>query len=323
MQQEMQQENQIELLPVELQGVSKRYGGVLVLEQINLSVVAGECIVLVGHNGAGKTTLMKLLLGLIRPSAGKVRVLGDDPAAASSVARRGSLGYLPESIVFDEAMTGRELLNFYARLKSVNGTACDELLTRVGIADAADRRLSTWSKGMRQRLGLAQAMLGNPRLLLLDEPTSGLDPSLRTQFYEIVESLRADGVTVLISSHSLSEVEEHADRVVILQQGRILACGALADLSEQAALPIKVRITCAPDRAEIIVGGLKGDGLVQVNQLDDQYVELICSHPHKMAVLQQITNLGDAIMDVDIRTPRLDEIYAYFMTREMNKDRHS
>jgi Cu-processing system ATP-binding protein len=197
----------------------------------------------------------------------------------------------------------------------------------VGIADAADRRLSTWSKGMRQRLGLAQAMLGNPRLLLLDEPTSGLDPSLRTQFYEIVESLRADGVTVLISSHSLSEVEEHADRVLILQQGRMLACGALAELSKQAALPVKVLVSCAPDAVEIITSSLKSDGLVKVNQTDDLHIELICSHADKMTVLQQITNLGDSIIDVDIQSPRLDEIYACFMASDINKgmdkDRHS
>jgi len=300
-----------EALPVELQGVTKTYGDALVLDHVNLTVDAGESLVLVGHNGAGKTTLMKLLLGLARQSAGRVRVFGQNPTAASSVARRGALGYLPESIAFDEAMTGRELLKFYAGLKGVNGTACDELLMRVGIADAAHRRIGTWSKGMRQRLGLAQAMLGQPRLLLLDEPTSGLDPSLRSTLYEIINTLRADGVTVLISSHALNEVEEHADRVAIMKQGRILACGTLAELGGQAALPVIVRIACESGEAGQVAGQF--DGPVEVRRIDDRHIELACPHADKMTVLRRITDLGDTVRDVDIHPPRLDEIYAHFM----------
>jgi Cu-processing system ATP-binding protein len=297
--------------------VSKAYGGSRVLEQINLTVSAGERLVLVGHNGAGKTTLMKLLLGLARPSSGKVAVFGRNPFASRSAARRGALGYLPESIAFDEAMTGRELLKFYAGLKGVygrgvNGNACDELLKRVGIADAADRRLGTWSKGMRQRLGLAQAMLGHPQLLLLDEPTSGLDPSLRSTFYDIINELNANGVSVLISSHALNEVEDHADRVAIMRHGRLLACGTLAQLSEQAALPVSMRIVCAPGEAQTVADRFAGR--VDMMRVDDRTLSLSCSHADKMAVLRRITDLGDIVQDVDIHLPRLDEIYTHFIT---------
>jgi len=309
-------------MPVELEGVVKIYGDVRVLNTVNLTVAAGERLVLVGHNGAGKTTLMKLLLGLIRESKGQVRVFGENPAAASSVMRRGMIGYLPESIAFDEAMTGRELLKFYAGLKRVNGAACDELLVRVGIADAADRRLATWSKGMRQRLGLAQAMLGNPRLLLLDEPTNGLDPSLRRTLYEIIETLRADGVTVLISSHALNEIEEHADRVAIMKQGSLLACGTLAELSTLTDLPVRVRIACASDATGMVVERLRGrlasqlGGQVNISRADNRHIELFCPYPDKMVVLRQIADLGDVIVDVDIYPPRLDDIYAYFMAED-------
>ena len=298
-------------LPVELCDVTKAYGGAQVLDRINLTVSAGERLVLVGHNGAGKTTLMKLLLGLARPSAGKVAVFGQDPVASRSAARRGALGYLPESIAFDEAMTGRELLKFYAGLKGVNGNACDELLQRVGIADAADRRLGTWSKGMRQRLGLAQAMLGHPRLLLLDEPTSGLDPSLRSTFYGIINNLNANGVSVLISSHALNEVEDHADRVAIMRHGRLLACGTLTQLAEQAALPVSVRVVCTPGEAGTIAE--RFDGGVDIKCVDDRTLTFDCPHVEKMAVLRRITDLGDVVQDVDIHLPRLDEIYAHFM----------
>jgi Cu-processing system ATP-binding protein len=298
-------------LPVALQGVAKTYGGTPVLEGVSLSVAAGESLVLVGHNGAGKTTLMKLLLGLVRPSAGQVRVFGEDPTTASSVVRRGSLGYLPESIAFDDAMTGRELLRFYAGLKGVNGSASDELLVRVGVDDAADRRISTWSKGMRQRLGLAQAMLGRPRILLLDEPTSGLDPSLRSTLYEIIETLRADGVTVLISSHALNEVEAHADRVAILRQGRLLTCGTLAELSEQAALPVRLRLACESQATARVAGQF--DKRLDVHHIDAEHIELECPHADKMAVLREIADLGETVVDVDLRPPQLDEIYAHFM----------
>lgn len=309
---------------VVMENVSKSYGAAVILNEVNLTVAAGESLVLVGHNGAGKTTLMKLLLGLVPPTAGQVRVFGNDPTAASAVAQRRSLGYLPESIVFDDAMTGHELLKFYAGLKGVDGTSCDVLLERVGIADAAHRRLSTWSKGMRQRLGLAQAMLGRPRLMLLDEPTSGLDPSLRSTFYEIIETLRADGVTVLISSHALGEVEDHADRIAIMRQGNVLACGTLAELTAQAALPVRLRISCAAGAAGVIVSKLQAAGTnvraesvagrnINVSQINTQQVEVICPHTEKMAVLQHIAGLGAAIADVDIRPPRLDEIYAHVM----------
>ena len=297
--------------------MTKAYDGSQVLDRINLTVSAGERLVLVGHNGAGKTTLMKLLLGLARPSSGKVAVFGQDPSASRSSARRGALGYLPESIAFDEAMTGRELLKFYAGLKGVygrgvNGNACDELLKRVGVADAADRRLGTWSKGMRQRLGLAQAMLGHPRLLLLDEPTSGLDPSLRSTFYDIINNLNANGVSVLISSHALNEVEDHADRVAIMRNGRLLACGTLTQLAELAALSVSVRVTCASDDASVIAG--RFDGRVDITPVDDRTLVIACQHAEKMAVLRRITDLGDVVQDVDIHLPRLDEIYAHFMS---------
>ena len=226
-----------------LQSVGKRYGGVTALTAVSLEGLPGECLALVGHNGAGKTTLMKLLLGLVRPSEGTVLTLAADPTSAAGDAARFQLGFLPETIAFDAAMTGREVLAFYARLKRLAPSTGEPLLERVGLAPAAGRRVGTYSKGMRQRLGLAQALLGRPRLLLLDEPTTGLDPALRRSFYELISELTRDGVTVLLSSHALSEMEARTDRVAILERGRLIACGSLADLRRQARLPVQVRIT--------------------------------------------------------------------------------
>ena len=177
----------------------------------------GRLSALVGHNGAGKTTLIKLMLGLIRADHGAIRVLNEDPAAGEFSARR-QLGYLPENVAFNAALTGRETLAFYARLKQIKPATAWPLLDRVGLMEAADRRVGTYSKGMRQRLGLAQALLGQPRVLLLDEPTTGLDPALRQTFYEILNELRDDGATILISSHALNELEDRAEHVLIMSR---------------------------------------------------------------------------------------------------------
>ena len=267
-----------------LQSVGKRYGALTALTAVSLEGLPGECLALVGHNGAGKTTLMKLLLGLVRPSEGTVLTLGADPTSAAGDQARFQLGFLPETIAFDAAMTGREVLAFYARLKRLAPSTAEPLLERVGLAAAAGRRVGTYSKGMRQRLGLAQALLGRPRLLLLDEPTTGLDPELRRSFYELIGELTRDGVTVLLSSHALSEMEARTDRVAILERGRLIACGSLADLRRQARLPVQVRITvplCQTGR----VAERLGHGLAP-ERLDERTLVVACPAERKMELLR-------------------------------------
>ncbi len=296
---------------IELHGVVKRYGENVVVNHVDLSVADGECLLLVGHNGAGKTTLFKLMLGLTRPSEGEVRVLGDDPISASSVVRRGRLGFLPEIVAFQGAMTGREVMNFYARLNGDPVSQCEELLERVGLQDAAQRRVQTYSKGMRQRLGLAQALLGKPRLLLLDEPTTGLDPALRQHFYRIIGEMQGCGTTTLISSHALNAFEARVNRVAIMKRGSLVACGSLAELSQQAALPVRMRISVTPGQASLLAERLGNDsGICHVN---DQTVNLECLASEKMGIVRRIAELGDAVHDMEISPPRLDEIYSYYM----------
>lgn len=153
---------------VALSRVSKRYGKIEAVRNVSFTLPAGEAVALVGHNGAGKTTLLKLMLELIQPSAGTIRVLGENPAAEDFAAWR-RLGYLPENVSFNPALTGREILSFYARLKGESVARSLELLDKVGLGAAALRRVGTYSKGMRQRLGLAQALIGDPKILLFDE----------------------------------------------------------------------------------------------------------------------------------------------------------
>jgi Cu-processing system ATP-binding protein len=183
-----------------ISNISKRYGRIAAVTDVSFGLGEGEMVALIGHNGAGKTTLMKLMLGLIRPTGGSIVVLGDNPVAGQFAGRR-HLGYLPENVSFDAGLTGRETQTFYARLKREPVAKAVELLDAVGLGAAAGRRIGTYSKGMRQRLGLAQALIGRPRVLLLDEPTAGLDPELRQTFYEVIQRLAGQGTTVLLSSH--------------------------------------------------------------------------------------------------------------------------
>ena len=296
---------------ISLQAVSKQYGNETVVCDVNLNIKPGECVVLVGHNGAGKTTLMKLMLGLTRPSSGTVEVLGGNPAFNAAVAHHKTLGYLPESVAFYEAMTGREVLAFYARLKGVSDSECEKLLQLVGLGDASRRRVGTYSKGMRQRLGLAQAMLGDPQLLFLDEPTTGLDPSLRHHFYELIDALHKEGATSVISSHALNEVEARADRFIIMKAGNMVACGTLDELYQQVALPSQLQISVTPGEATSVAERLGSQ--VNISKVNNHSLSLSCNNEEKMSLIRRITELGDVVQDMQITPPRLDEVYSYFM----------
>ena len=293
---------------IALEGVAKRYGAVEAVSDISFALPQGGCVALVGHNGAGKTTLMKLMLGLARPSAGRILVLGRDPAEGAAETRR-RIGWLPENVTFNGALTGREVLRFFVRLKGEPASAADAMLERVGLADAARRRVGTYSKGMRQRLGLAQALIGAPRALLLDEPTTGLDPEVRQGLYDILAVLSGAGTTVLLSSHALEELEGRVERVVILDRGRLVADGAMAELRRLARLPLRLRLTLAEAGAappEWL--GSAGD----LRRLGADIVELACAPEEKMTLLRRAAE--DArIADIELQAPTLDELYAHFL----------
>ncbi|WP_046868520.1 ABC transporter ATP-binding protein [Microvirga massiliensis] len=295
---------------VEIHRVVKRFGKVEAVRGVSLTLGEGETIALVGHNGAGKTTLMKLMLGLIRPTSGTIRVLGDDPAAGEFAARR-RLGYLPENVSFNTALTGQETLAFYARLKRQNKREVASLLERVGLTHAADRRVGTYSKGMRQRLGLAQALLGEPRILLLDEPTTGLDPALRQTFYDIVEELRARGATVLLSSHALTELEERAGRVIIMNRGLKVADGTLDELRRIARLPTRIRLKVTDEALSDIPRWL--GPVDDWRRVNGHFVEIDAAHEQKIAVLRRAMGEGAPVEDLDVVPPTLDELYAHFL----------
>ena len=295
---------------VEIKGVTKRYGAIEAVRDVSFDLPAGEAIALVGHNGAGKTTLLKLMLGLIHPNAGTIRVLGENPAAGEFAARRG-LGYLPESVSFNAALTGREILTFYARLKGEPVAKSLELLDKVGLGPTSARRVGTYSKGMRQRLGLAQALIGAPKILLLDEPTTGLDPALRLSFYKIVQELRNHGTTVVLSSHALTEIEERTERVIIMNRGVMVAHGSIDELRRIASLPTRIRLKVSHG-----ANGAMATWLAPVaswRQVNSRLIEIDAAPDQKIGLLRRATDPDAPFDDVEVMPPTLDELYAHFL----------
>ncbi len=224
-------------------GLRKQFGPKLAVADLSLSVAQGEVFGFLGPNGAGKTTSLKMLLGLIEPSCGEATVLG---APLGNRAARAKLGFLPEHFRFHDWLTGRELLRFHGKLYGLRGPALEArietLLARVDLLDAAGREVRGYSKGMLQRVGLAQALLNEPRLVFLDEPTSGLDPIGRLLVRDVIRELRKGGTTVFLNSHLLGEVEATCDRVVFVKEGRTVRELSLTG-APQAGFEVEIRMS--------------------------------------------------------------------------------
>ncbi|AOF94147.1 ABC transporter ATP-binding protein [Sinorhizobium sp. RAC02] len=288
--------------------LTKRFQTVEALKQVSLTLEPGKRAALLGHNGAGKSTMMKIVLGLIPFDGGEVSVCGAPPGSASA---RAQVAYLPENVAFHPALTGEEQLRHYLALRGENPRQAMELLSRVGLTHAARRRIGTYSKGMRQRVGLAQTLIGRPRLLVLDEPTSGLDPVSRRDFYDLLDGLSAEGTAILLSSHVLTEVEARTDRILILSGGDLVAEGTLADLRTRAALPVAFSVRPTPGHAASLAAAFPEGGLG-----DDGLLRLSCSQAEKLPLLARIAALGEEIADLDVIPPSLEDIYSHFSRRD-------
>lgn len=294
--------------PIQVTDVTKRFGEVQALDGISLSVGRGEMFGLIGHNGAGKSTLFKLMLGLMPPSSGEIRVHGALTADRDFRQARRHLGYLPESFVTYDNLTGLEVLRLFADLKQVPRGECDALLDRVGLADAAGRRVRGYSKGMRQRLGFAQVLLGNPDLIFLDEPTNGLDPEGIHDFYRILREVQAQGATVIITSHILAEIQERVDRLVILNSGRIAAQGTLSQLRAQMVLPSVIELTLRPGTGQQVHGALAHVAGVEM-EIEEDRARISCPQAHKIAVLGIVSTLAGVVHDIVVHEPSLEDLF--------------
>jgi ABC-2 type transport system ATP-binding protein len=278
-----------------------------VLSNVSLSVGQGEIFGFLGHNGAGKTTTMKVLLGLVRPTCGRIELLG---TPADNVAVHARIGYLPETPYFYDYLTADEFLRFYGRLAGLPREGLQQrvpqLLERVGLMEARHRPLRKFSKGMLQRIGLAQALIHDPELIILDEPMSGLDPIGRKEVRDLILSLRDQGKTVFFSTHIVSDVEMICDRVGILAKGRMLTSGRIEDLvNEHVAQSV-----------EVVCDGVVGDELAEVKsqatrilQRGDRCLMILPGQEHLEEVLATLRRAGGKLVSVIPHKGSLEEIF--------------
>ncbi|HEY0956869.1 MAG TPA: ABC transporter ATP-binding protein [Roseateles sp.] len=294
-----------------LQGVAKHYGrgGALLkaLDGVDLAVPRGQLLGLIGHNGAGKSTLFKLVLGLIAPTQGRLWVDGCEVGGRQFREARRRLGYLPENLVLYDNLDGLETLRFFARLKGAPLAQCATLLEQVGLAHAGRRPVREYSKGMRQRLGFAQALLGDPQLLLLDEPTTGLDPAAIRDFYAQLDRLRARGVTLVISSHILAELEQRVDALAMLSSGRLCAQGSVAALRERSTRPLQLRLQADAPLLDALPAQLAGLTGLDWQREAPGAARIACPRGMKMPLLQRLGT--QPLADLSIQEPTLEDLY--------------
>ncbi|MGD0990922.1 MAG: ABC transporter ATP-binding protein [Gemmatimonadales bacterium] len=285
--------------PIRTRGLRKRYGRVTALEDLSLEVGEGEAFGFLGPNGAGKTTTIRLLLGLLRPSGGEAVVLGKKVSRA--VAWRGEVGYLPGDMAFWPRLSGLETLDFLADLTGRPASARVELLKRLDLS-AADlaRPVRTYSDGMKQKLGIVQALQCAPRLALLDEPTKGLDPLMQQAFYEIVTDMRRRGATVFLSSHVIAEVERMCDRVAMLRAGRLVTVGSVVQLRQAER-----RRVSADFSADVDVTALAHFGDITAGT--GRHVEMLVAQAQVAALVVRLGMLP--LADVVIEHPTLEEAF--------------
>jgi ABC-type multidrug transport system ATPase subunit len=290
---------------IDVSNLRKVYDDVVAVDSVSFSVRPGEVFALLGPNGAGKTTTIKSILGFTEFS-GNITVDGLD-IRASGREIRNMVGYLPERISFYDNLTAVQTLRFYAELKDVSVDARD-LLSTVGLAEAAHRKVGGFSKGMVQRLGMAQCLLGAPRLLVLDEPTTGLDAVGAFEMRQKIKDLRTAGTTILLSSHILSEVQELSDRVAILNRGAIVAVDTVDNLSKKLEFQPRLRVQVRT-LADDMVGAVAAlDAVVDV-QARDNALDITCPAQAKIAVLNALEAAGADIVDFRTVEPSLEEIF--------------
>jgi ABC-2 type transport system ATP-binding protein len=288
----------------ECRAVHKRFGSTQALQGVTLEVPRGSIFGFLGPNGAGKSTLVKILTGLVHTDSGAVRVLGGKPGSRGT--QRG-VGYLPEHFRFPGWLTGRELLRFHGRLMGV-AVDTDQLLTLVGLADAKDRRVSELSKGMQQRLGLAQALVGQPQLVFLDEPTSALDPLGRIDVRDVLLHLKDRGTTVFLNSHLLTEVEKICDRVAVIDRGSIVAQGSMDELLQGPVARVEVG-ELSPETAGGAAAALRAAGAAQAAYAGGEFIVSVASREELPKVVATLVGLGLPVYEAGLVRRSLEDTF--------------
>ncbi|MGD9879822.1 MAG: ABC transporter ATP-binding protein [Reyranella sp.] len=305
---------------IEARGLLKLYGTQRAVDAIDLDIRRGEIFGLLGPNGAGKTTTILMMLGLTEISGGTVSVLGFDPVRQPLEVKR-RVGYLPDSVGFYDHLTARENLRYTARLLDLPRRETDarieEALKSVNLADVIDKRVATYSRGMRQRLGIAEIVMKKAEVAILDEPTSGLDPHATFELLEMIRRLKEAGVAVLLSSHLLDRVQSVCDRVALFNRGRIALIGTVVELANQvlgAGHPILVEASGTDVPAAL--GGVAG--VQKVTQERAATWRVIADRDVRAAVAQRIVTAGGSLLRLDDLQPSLEEVYTSYFEQARN-----
>ena len=304
---------------IEARGLTKIYGGTRVVDGIDLSVAEGEVIGLLGPNGAGKTTTILMLLGLTEASKGEVHILGRDPLR-EPLAVKSEVGYLPDSVGFYDNLSGRDNLRYTARLGGLDTKEADarmeEALARVRLSDVGDKRVGTYSHGMRQRLGLAELLMRKTRIIILDEPTSGLDPQSTAELLNLIRSFARDGMTILVSSHLLDVVQSICTRIALFNKGRIGFVGTVDELATKVgdgAYHIEVSVEGVD--VEKLASGIKE---VTAANMNGEICEITATRDVRTDLAKKVIEAGGNLKNLDARHISLGEAYNLFFSEAQN-----
>jgi ABC-2 type transport system ATP-binding protein len=323
---------------IELVDLTKRYGSFTAVDHVTLSIQKGEIYGLLGPNGAGKSTTILMMLGLTEPSSGSVKVCGID-STTNPIEVKRKVGYLPEDVGFYDDYTGLENLQFTAQLNSIPVNVAKEkaaqLLSRVGLSDAANKKVGKYSRGMRQRMGLADVLIKSPEVIILDEPTLGIDPKGMQEFLELILKLsKEEGHTVLLSSHHLHQIQEVCDRVGLFVRGRLIAEGSIGALAEKLfssepfiieagvkfSPPGKAGLLTDPFASEKLMDSLRSiKGVINIELGNDTFL-IGCSHDATREIVMTIVDSGAEITSLNKKEYGLNDIYNRYFEGVENHD---
>lgn len=305
---------------LESKDLTKRYGSFVAVDRLNLAIRKGEIFGLLGPNGAGKTTTILMLLGLTEPTSGSVRVLGLDPAR-QPLSVKAQVGYLPDEVGFYNNLTARENLIYIAKLNGLRGQEAydriDTALGQMGLGSIAHQRVATFSRGMRQRLGVAELLLKRPKLIIMDEPTLGLDPEVAREFLETIRHLKAEGITMLLSSHLLYQVQAICDRVGLFHQGRMVLDGTVKELARRVlGGAYRIHLEAAGSTGlQDVLGHLPG--VVKLRHDDPNIYQLETENDLRAEVARAVVTAGGRLLSLNVEAPNLDEVYTGYFHQEV------